>query len=65
MDTIQSSPYLFQRGFFGELGKTKGIGTFFKMSSITRLTLSLGLTYTLVGRSKNQQAIEMEVIKES
>jgi hypothetical protein len=64
MDTIQSSFHLFQKGIFGELGETKGIGMFPKMSARTRFTLSSGLTYTLVGRSNSQQAVEMEIIKE-
>jgi hypothetical protein len=35
------------------------------MSIRTRFTLSLGLTYTPLGRGKNQEAIEMENMKES
>jgi hypothetical protein len=35
------------------------------MSTRTRFTLFLGLTYTLMGRGKNQQVAEMETIKES
>jgi hypothetical protein len=31
----------------------------------TRFTLSLGLTYTPLGRGKNQQVVEMENMKES
>jgi hypothetical protein len=65
MDTIQSSFHLFQRWIFGELGETKGTRMFPKMLARTKFTLSLGLIYTLVGRSKSQQAVEMEIIKES
>jgi hypothetical protein len=52
MDTIKFSPRLFQRGIFGELKETKGIGTFLGMSAKTKFTLSS--TYTPMGRSKNQ-----------
>jgi hypothetical protein len=56
---------LFQRGIFGKLGETNGTRTFLEMLVRTRFTLSLRLTYTIMGRSKNQQAIEMENMKES
>jgi hypothetical protein len=65
MDTIQFSPHLFQRGIFGELKETEGIGTFLKMLAKKKFTLSSTLTYTPTGRNKNQQAIEMKTIKES
>jgi hypothetical protein len=64
-DTIPFSPHLFQREVFGDLKETKGIGSFLKMSTKTRFTLSSNLTYTPMGKSKNQQAVEMKTIIES
>lgn len=53
------------KGDLWELGETKGKGTFPEMLARTRFTLSSRLTYTLVVRSKNQQVVEMENMKES
>jgi hypothetical protein len=65
MDAIQSSLQLFQRGIFEELRETKGTRRFPEMSARTRFTLSSRSTYTLVGKGKNQQIVEMEIIKQS
>ncbi len=57
IDTIQFSPHLFQRGISKELGETKGLGMFPRMSTRRRFTLSWGLTCTPMGRCRNQQTI--------
>jgi hypothetical protein len=56
-------PLFVPEGIIWELRVTKGIRTFPIMLARIRLTLSLGLTCTLVGKSKNQQAIEMEIMR--
>jgi hypothetical protein len=62
---LSNFPLFIPKGDFGELGETKGISTFLIMLAITRFTLSSRLTYTPIIRSKNQQIVEMKIIKES